>query len=376
MEILNLHLANFRNFSSKKIVFDKGLTVLIGPNGSGKSNILEAIGLFSGIRPVKIDTDFDLVKFGESEVKIEVKVFDWNQDKVLTINMIVSDERYVRKAYFIDSVKKRLADLSLSLSVVIFSPQDLELVTGSPSVRRHHLDDQLSSTDREYHRSINAYNKIITRRNKILQRVAEGKSRPGELDFWDERLLEHGRYISQKRMEFFEFLNSSASKHLGFTSEVKSRRYQESTLRVFPAGFSWALRQSLLSKEKLFQNRERDISAGITLSGPHRDDFRFLLKSRRPGASGPEGRDLEFFGSRGEQRLSVLTLKLAELEFNQVKLGSRPILALDDIFSELDWEHRETVLSIIGKQQTIITAAEEDSVPKQIFKRAKIVELT
>jgi len=130
MEILNLHLANFRNFSSKKIVFDKGLTVLIGPNGSGKSNILEAIGLFSGIRPVKIDTDFDLVKFGESEVKIEVKVFDWNQDKVLTINMIVSDERYVRKAYFIDSVKKRLADLSLSLSVVIFSPQDLELVTG------------------------------------------------------------------------------------------------------------------------------------------------------------------------------------------------------------------------------------------------------
>ncbi|KKS00291.1 MAG: replication and repair protein RecF protein, partial [Candidatus Curtissbacteria bacterium GW2011_GWC2_41_21] len=161
-------------------IFAISPTVLIGPNGSGKSNILEAIGLFSGIRPVKIDTDFDLVKFGESEVKIEVKVFDWNQDKVLTINMIVSDERYVRKAYFIDSVKKRLADLSLSLSVVIFSPQDLELVTGSPSVRRHHLDDQLSSTDREYHRSINAYNKIITRRNKILQRVAEGKSRPGE----------------------------------------------------------------------------------------------------------------------------------------------------------------------------------------------------
>ncbi|EKD89888.1 MAG: DNA replication and repair protein recF, partial [uncultured bacterium] len=123
--------------------------------------------------------------------------------------------------------------------------------------------------------------------------------------------------------------------------------------------------QRLLSEEKLKNNRERDIAAGITLSGPHRDDFRFVHKKR----------DLEFFGSRGQQRMAVLALKLAELEYHRVKRGQRPVLALDDIFSELDWEHRETVLAVIGNQQTIITAAEKESIPKEIFKKAKIVEI-
>jgi len=356
MEILNLSLVNFRNFSVKKIAFEKnlpagrqGLTVVIGPNGSGKSNILEAIALFSGMRPVRIETDFDLVKFGKNEVKVEAKVFSWNQEKVLTINMVVLDGNHIQKAYFVDSIKKRLADLVLNLSIVIFSPQDLELVTGSPSLRRHHLDDRLSSVDRQYHRSILAYNKIVVRRNKILQRIAEGKSRPTELDFWDERILEHAKFISQKRKDFFEFLN--------FVSGGAEQ--------ILLKGLSWDFKQSLLTTEKLFQNRERDIAAGITLSGPHRDDFRFLFNKE----------DLAVFGSRGEQRLAVLELKLAELEYYQTKLQSRPILALDDIFSELDWEHRRAILSIIGKQQTIITATETDSVPKQIFKKAKIVEL-
>ena len=141
-------------------------------------------------------------------------------------------------------------------------------------------------------------------------------------------------------------------------------------------GFKWNLKQSLITEEKLFKNRERDIAAGVTLSGPHRDDFRFIFKGRRPGeASGPEGRDLAYFGSRGEQRMAVLALKLSELEYLKVQRGARPILALDDIFSELDWEHRETVLSVIGNQQTIITAAEKDSVPKKLLKKAKIIEL-
>ncbi len=128
---------------------------------------------------------------------------------------------------------------------------------------------------------------------------------------------------------------------------------------------SWVLKQSLVSEEKLKANRERDIAAGMTLSGPHRDDFRFVFG----------GRDLEFFGSRGEVRMAVLALKLAELEYFRVKRGVRPLLALDDIFSELDWEHRETVLSVVGNQQTIITAAEKESIPKEIFKKAKVVEI-
>src|SRR3990170_5983576 len=213
MEILNLHLVNFRNFLTKKIEFFPKLTVIIGPNGSGKSNILEAIGLLSAIKSTSVQTDFDLVKFGKSEAKIEGKV-KGGEVVVLTINFVVLpadrqvvDGEYVAKAYFIDSVKKRLIDLGERLSLVVFGPQDLDLVTGSPAVRRHHLDMQLSSIDRFYWRALSAYNKVIVRRNRILQRIVEGKSKVAELDFWDLRLLEHGQYISKKRVEFFEFLN-------------------------------------------------------------------------------------------------------------------------------------------------------------------------
>ena len=265
----------------------------------------------------------------------------------------------IRKSYLIDGFKKRFANFLEIISIIVFHPEDLDLVAGTPSLRRHHLDSLLSASDRDYWRNISSYGKVVTRRNRILNRIAEGKSKPLELNFWDGRLLEHGKYVSKKREEFINFLNLMES--VSFTSEVKNSHTSE----VFFGGLRFELMQSLLSEEKLFKNREWDIAAGVTLSGPHRDDFRFIFK----------GRDLAYFGSRGEQRMAVLALKLSELEYLKVQRGARPILALDDIFSELDWEHRETVLSVIGNQQTIITAAEKDSVPKKLLKKAKIIEL-
>jgi len=390
MEILDLNLLNFRNFTSRKFVFDKSLTVIIGANGSGKSNILEAVSLVCGQRPVHIESDLDLVRFGKSEAKIssrvevfgsevfdrEAQVFDSEVtqtrgtesaqarrgsgfSKELIINFQVIDERVIRKSYLIDGFKKRFANFLEIISIIVFHPEDLDLVAGTPSLRRHHLDSLLSASDRDYWRNISSYGKVVTRRNRILNRIAEGKSKPLELNFWDGRLLEHGKYVSKKREEFINFLNLMES--VSFTSEVKNSHTSE----VFFGGLRFELMQSLLSEEKLFKNRERDIAAGVTLSGPHRDDFRFIFK----------GRDLAYFGSRGEQRMAVLALKLSELEYLKVQRGARPILALDDIFSELDWEHRETVLSVIGNQQTIITAAEKDSVPKKLLKKAKIIEL-
>lgn len=365
MEILNLALGNFRNFPSAKITFDSQLTVIIGPNGAGKSNILEAIGMLAGVRSARVETDLDLVRFGKSEAKVEARIQSL-ESNILTVNLQVIDELHVKKAYFVDSIKKRLLDFIEHFSIVIFEPLDLDLVTGSPSLRRHHLDILLSSANREYWRSISAYNKIIVRRNRVLVRISEGKSKPSELDFWDQRLLEHGKIVSKKREDFFEFLNfvensDSFSSTSGSTPKARSKPPGVEPLM----GFSWQLKQSLLTDEKLIRNRDRDIAAGVTLSGPHRDDFQFLFK----------GKNLEYFGSRGEQRMAVLALKLAELEYFAVKRGSRPVLALDDIFSELDWGHREAILSIVDKQQTIITAAESDSVPKSLLAKAKIVKL-
>lgn len=370
MEILNLSLKNFRNFSSHKFVFDKNLTVIIGPNGSGKSNILEAISLLCGIRPAHIESDLDLVRFGKSEARVECAVQralpgGESEKTTLTINFQVIDERLVKKSYLIDGLKKRFTNFLELLSIVVFHPEDLDLVGGSPSLRRHHLDSLLSSGDRDYWRNISSYNKVVTRRNKILNRIADGRSKPLELNFWDGRLLEHAKYISKKREEFFEFLNrwEGLQSTKGHSRSVPQAQHHSGSGGI--GGFGWQLKQSLINEEKLLKNRERDIAAGVTLSGPHRDDFRFMFKKK----------DLAYFGSRGEQRMVVLALKLSELEYLRVQKGKRSILALDDIFSELDWKHRETVLSVVGNQQTIITAAERDSVPQKLLKKAKVIEL-
>src|SRR3989344_6979624 len=206
MEILELHLSNFRNFSSKKFVFDRNLTVIIGPNGSGKSNILEAISVVCGQRPVHIESDLDLVKFGKSEAKIGSRVEGSGFSKVLIINFQVIDERVIRKSYLIDGLKKRYANFLEIISIIVFHPEDLDFVAGTPSLRRHHLDSLLSASDRDYWRNISSYGKVVTRRNRILNRIAEGKSKPLELNFWDQRLLEHGKYVSKKREEFINFL--------------------------------------------------------------------------------------------------------------------------------------------------------------------------
>lgn len=355
MIIDSLSLSNFRNFSTKKIVFDPKLTVIIGPNGSGKSNILEVIGLLSAIRLRRVETDLDLVKFGKTETKLESRVNGLDSEVKLTMNFQVIDETYIKKSYFIDEIRKRWVDFTTHLAIVEFAPSDLELISGSPSVRRHHLDSLLASLDRDYWRNLTSYNKVVVRRNKVLQRIMDGKSLPAgrqakksELDFWDQRLLEHGKYLTEARQKFFEFVNLPAGRQV-----------------LSLPDYSWELKQSLLTAEKLLNNRDRDIAAGVTLSGPHRDDFFFVFRNK----------NLEFFGSRGEQRMAVLALKLVELEYFANKRGSRPVLGLDDIFSELDWEHREAVLGVIEKQQTIITAAEEESLPKEVFKKAKIIEL-
>ena len=389
MELLSINLKNFRNFTQKKIDLSPKLTVIIGPNGSGKTNILESALLLSGIRSHKVETDLDLIKLGKDEAKIEGEVFDLDIKSKLTMNMVIDDGRFVKKTYFVNSIKKRFIDFAAYLSVVVFEPADLELVAGTPSFRRHHLDSLLCQVDSDYWRNINAYQKIIARRNKLLVRILEGKAKKNELDFWDARLLEHGAIVSKKRHEFFGFLNflavapitgpvttfppasarSTQKPVVDQKDQVELRAVGSPSSRATRkgqlGGFSWELKQSELNKEKLLKNRERDISAGITLSGPHRDDFRFMYK----------GHDLAFFGSRGEQRMAVLSLKLAELEFVSLKIKSRPVLALDDIFSELDWDHRKAVLSTVGKQQTIVTAAEVDSVPRQLIKEARIIQL-
>jgi DNA replication and repair protein RecF len=229
---------------------------------------------------------------------------------------------------------------------VLFRPENIEIVLGRPSVRRDYLDSVLEQVDREYARINLSYRKGLRQRNKLLSKIRDSNARANQLYFWNNLLVKNGEYLTKKREDFLDFLNNK-SENLFF-------EYQAD--RITAAGL-----------EELI---EKEIEAGRTLIGPHRDDF--LVRSIN---NGDQDRDLAMYGSRGEQRMAVLFLKILELEFIDQQTGERPVLLLDDIFSELDQEHRNRIFEVIGQQQTILTTTEEDLIDEKFFGNMKIVNI-
>ncbi len=242
-------------------------------------------------------------------------------------------------------MSRRVVDYIGNLPAVIFYPWDINMVTGAPSLRRWHLDMALAQVDTHYKKSLTLYEQVLVSRNRVLKRIREGQGKIDELDFWTNELIKHGEVISSSREAFLTALNNFES----------------------PLGlFIFEYKQSLLNKERLAEYNGREIQASVTLIGPHRDDF--VLKM--------DGRNLARFGSRGEQRLATLVFKLATLEYMALTLGKRPILLLDDVFSELDASHRAHVVEVVGRQQTIIATVELENLPKSFLNSARILKVT
>ncbi|KKQ65643.1 MAG: replication and repair protein RecF protein [Candidatus Daviesbacteria bacterium GW2011_GWA2_38_24] len=329
MYLKKLKLTNYRNYFDLDFEFVSPITMLIGNNAQGKSNFLESIYFLSTTKSLKAEKDEELVKEGENFVRAEGIVEENETEETnLEIGMQFVDGS-MSKRVKINGLSKRVLDYIGNMPAVLFAPEDINLVTDSPSLRRWHVDMTLAQIDREYKVALTNYGEVVTRRNKVLKGIQEGIAKIDELTFWTDRLLEFGQTVTQKRKEFFEFINQTKEKFGNYRYE-----YQE----------------SLFNRERLQEYQSREIASATTLIGPHRDDFLFLLDSR----------DLSKYGSRGEIRTAVLDLKISEVDFIEQKKGKRPILLLDDVFSELDLTHREHVLDLCFKQQTIITAVELD----------------
>lgn len=344
-----LHIKGFRNYEDRLFEFSDTVTVIIGANAIGKSNLLEAIYVISTGKSFKASVEKEMVGWDTeiARIKALLQTPDGKvkPEVVLTRGEItVSEgqtEKAPRKKLLMNGVPKRLVDFVSQLPTVLFAPQDLELVTESPSIRRKFLDSVLSQTDKEYVRSLRSYEKGLRQRNKLLVKIREqlyegngDTSNPrNQLAFWDRLLIKNGNYITSSRSEFIDFVNTS-------TSSVPQTK------------FSLEYDKSIISETRIEQYTREEVYAGTTLVGPHRDDIVFKIGKSQ------EIRNLDAFGSRGEQRMGVLWLKLAELEFIQQKVGTRPLLLLDDIFSELDHEHRDIVMEIVKDQQTVITTAD------------------
>lgn len=320
--IEKIALSNFRNFSGQVLSFSDKIVVIVGPNASGKTNLLEAIFLLSAGKSFKAGFDSEMIKGGSEFARVKGKIGD------IKLEVILSREAH--KKFLVNGVSRRLIDFAGNLKIVLFSPMDLDLVTLSPSLRRKFLDNVLSLVDREYRRSILSYEKGLRARNRLLLRIREENLSRNQLIFWNQLLIKNGDYISEKREEFINFVNLTPP----FNDE----------------NFSIFYDKSVISESRLLEYANEEVSAATTLVGPHRDDFQFFEKER----------DLGHFGSRGEQRMAILWLKLAELSFVEAKTGARPTLLLDDIFSELDERHREIVFGIAKGQQTIITTADPE----------------
>lgn len=340
MFIKNLKLTNFRNFLGLDLDFDK-VTLLIGNNAQGKSNLLESIYFLSTTKSPRAEKDIELIKEGEGFTRVAGETGETKLE--IGMQKRQDGSEGLEKRVKVNGIPKRTLDYIGNLIVVYFSPEDINLVTGPPSLRRWHIDLTLAQVDREYKNALTSYHAAVSARNRLLQKIKEGLAQISELEYWTTAVLEPGQVVSAKRRHFFGTLSKEVS-------------HKE---------FEFIYHESILSPERLEKYLPKEIAASASLIGPHRDNFTFEL----------DGKSLAQFGSRGEQRTAVLQLKMAELKFIKGLKGVMPILLLDDVFSELDGPHRHFVTSVINGQQTIISAVEKTQVPKEFLNLVKLVKV-
>ena len=377
MQLLELSLQNFRNYAKRTFTFSQNTTVFVGPNAIGKSNILEAIFLLAIGKSFRAEREGEMVRIGEEVGRVNGKIRTTmssptaigdplnidsrlrGNDSVVENSRLHSDSSDLEviitggfvqgvkapvKKFLVNGVSRRIFDFAGQLKAVLFHPEDLDLVRGSPSSRRRYLDFVLTQTDREYRRSLNAYERAVRQRNRLLERIRDGLANRQQLYFWDQVLIRDGGYLQNKREDLITAIN------------VSDKPFGE---------FRLLYDHSYISEARLAQYAEAEVAAAVTLVGPHRDDVQFFDCKR----------SLAAYGSRGEQRLLVLWLKLCELRYIKEITGERPLLLLDDIFSELDHVHREEVLKLINLQQTIITSADRHFVPEKYLKDTEMILL-
>ncbi len=346
----DLKLTNFRSYREKEFGFSGGTTVLVGPNAVGKTNVLEAIYSLATGRSFRAELEKEVIREGESFAWVEGKVGDE------ALEIIWDDRGRFTKTYKVNGVSKRQADFLGKMRAVLFSPIDLEIVVNGPAVRRKYLDLVLEQTHRDYRVAALVYERALRQRNRILRRAREEGRTASEivepLNYWDELLLSNGVIIYERRKEYLDFLNGLSKK-------------------IFPVSVKYD--HSIISESRLAKYAVEELAAGATLVGPHRDDF-VILKSHET-EKGTHEVDVRLYGSRGEQRLAVFAIKLGELEYILHNTGEKPILLLDDIFSELDESNRHHILEVVPNQQTVMTTTDLQVLGEGYLKSTEVIKL-
>lgn len=355
MRVQSVHIQGFRNLGKVSLEFDpeRNFVAFIGSNGQGKTNILESLFLLGISKSFRTTENEEMVGFDQDFFSVKGEI-ERKEDR-LTAEVIMI-RKPLKKTLKANGGIKKASDFIGNLSVVFFSPDDLGMVHLSPSLRRRYLDLLLSQLDRDYLENALRYQSALKQRNSLLRQIGDGGAQEGELEFWDQELARNGAVLIGKRLEVIGRIGAFATPYYKEATGTGDAL----TLEYMPSGSATPDPEMLFGLFK--KNHSRDIALGSTQSGPHRDDLRFLCN----------GHDLASFGSRGEWRSLILTLKFAEIELLKAKNGESPILLLDDVFSELDESRQKTLFNSIAGCQTFITTTHREfldviEADKQIF---------
>ncbi len=361
MEIKKINLINFRNYEKLEINLNKGMNIFIGNNAEGKTNILESIIMLAITKSHRTTNENEIIKFNKEKAKIKGKV---KIDKIVKeLGLEISNNK---KSIFINKKSiKKVSDYISNLNIISFTPDDLEIIKSSPSVRRNVLNIQLSQLSKTYLNTLNEYNKLLKTRNEYLKilftnNIADKKY----LEIITDKLIEKAVIIYKKRKEYIDLINNNINniyKEITDNEGLNLKYITNIDIDIFDD-----INIKNIMKKIYDSNYYKELNYGITLYGPHRDDFSFNIGEN----------DLKLYGSQGQQRISVICYKLSEIDIFSEKCLTKPVLLFDDVFSELDIKRRNRLLKYVNNDiQSIITTTDLKNIKKKYLEDAYIFEV-
>ncbi|EKE13726.1 MAG: DNA replication and repair protein recF, partial [uncultured bacterium] len=321
------------NFEKKHFKINPYLTAIFGDNARGKTNLLEGIYFILKGEGFRESKEEQLIIFNENNGYVDAKIEERKTKDISNWRIdLTIDDFGLTKTFFLEKTKKgRHSYLKNLIPVVLFSPEQIEIIDRTMSVRREYFDKFLSGIDSEYKKRLTNYNQALRKRNKILESGFNSQNLDAELDYWNNLLIDHGSYLTNKREGYIIYLNTNKT----IDSKQFEIVYKEN--KINQKLFSESLHKELLIKR--------------TLIGPHRDEYHIFMNPKK---------DIHMYGSRSEQRLSLFWLKINELKYLEEFFKKKPILLLDDIFSELDHNNQKLIFNLIGNYQTVMTSTEKE----------------
>lgn len=350
MYIEEINLKNFRNYNNQHIKLKDGINLFYGNNAQGKTNIIESIFLCGFGKSFRARRDRELINFNNNDASVEINYL--KKDRTGKIKYIIGENKKI----FINEVQiKKMSELLGNINVVLFSPEDINIIKDGPNNRRKFLNMMISQLRPNYIYIYNLYIKILEQKNNYLKKTTIDNKNDDLLDIYDEKLVEYGNIINKYRNEFVEKIKEKIKE---IHKEVTKGK-EEIKIKYISDCFD---KEKFIKKLK--ENRKQDVLKGFTSTGIQRDDIYFFIN----------GKKLDIYGSQGQQRTSILSLKLAELEIIKDEIGEYPILLLDDFMSELDNERRLNFIKNIKNTQIIITCTDDIKIENVEINRYEVNE--